>query len=58
MSLDAFGNGTDHCLEFSKKIADVIFDIKIVMGSLGILLSHSAIVLVTVSKKFVYRLVM
>ena len=61
MSLDAFGNGTDHCLEFSKKIADVIFDIKIVMGSLGILLSLSAIVLVTVSKiykQFVYRLVM
>ena len=61
VSLNAFGNGTEHCLEFSKKIADVIFDLKIALGSLGILLSLFAIVLITLSriyKQFVYRLVM
>jgi hypothetical protein len=65
MSLNVFGNGSEpehvHCLEFSKKIADVIFDLKMALGSLGTLLSLFAIVLVAASriyKQFVYRLVM
>ena len=61
MFLNAFGNRTEHCLEFSKTIADVVFDLKVVLGSLGILLSLFAIVLIALSriyKQFVYRLVM
>ena len=58
MSLNNFGNrsGTEYCLEFSKKIANVIFDLTIALGSLGILLSLVA--LSRIYKQFVYRLVM
>ena len=61
MSLHSFGDGTRNCLEFSREIADVIFDIKVVLGSIGVLLSLFAIVLIGLSKiykQFVYRLVM
>ena len=49
------------CFEFPKEEADVIFHIKVVLGSIGILLSiftTGLIVLLKLYKKFVYRLVM
>ena len=63
MSLHAFSNGSEieHCLEFSKKIANIIFDLKIALGSLGTLLCLFVIILVAASriyKQFVYRLVL
>lgn len=61
VSSNAVYNGTEHCLEFSKRIADVIFDLKIALDSLGVVLSFFAILLVAISrihKQFVYRLVM
>ena len=54
-------NETGYYFEFSKEIADVIFDIKVAMCSIGILLSLFAtglIILFKFYKKFVYRLVM
>ena len=57
----SFDNETGQCFNFSKEIADDIFDIKVVLGSFGILLSLFAtglIVLFKFYKKFVYRLVM
>ncbi len=38
-------NNGEYCLEFSKKIADVVFDLAIALGTLGILLSLFAIML-------------
>ena len=63
MSLHASSNESEieHCLEFSKKIANVIFDLKIALGSLGTLLCLFVIILVAASgiyKQFVYRLVL
>ena len=61
MDLDTFGNKTENCFKFSKNIADVVYDLKVVMCSIGILLSLFAIVLIGLSKiykQFVYRLVM
>ena len=54
-------NTTNHCLEFSKKIADDIFIIKICFGSVGVLISLFVFLLILVTKvykTFVYRLVM
>ena len=50
-----------YCFEFSKEKADAIFDIKVVLGSFGVLLSLFAITLIILLKfykMFVYRLVM
>ena len=62
MDLDTFGNKTENCFKFSKNIADVVYyDLKVVLCSIGILLSLFAIVLIGLSKiykQFVYRLVM
>ena len=57
----SFDNETGQCFNFSKEIADDIFDIKVVLGSFGILLSLftiSLIMLFKFYKKFVYHLVM
>ena len=54
-------NYSDHCLEFSKKVADDIFIIKVVLGSLGMLVSLFVFLLIgatKIYKQFVYRLVM
>ena len=64
MSLDYFSNETissDHCLKFSKSIADVILYLKVILGSSGVLLSLCPVVLIGLSriyKQFVYRLVL
>ena len=50
-----------NCFKFSKEIAHAIFDIKVILSSVGILLSLFAtglIVWLKFYKKFVYRLVM
>lgn len=57
-SSDCFDNET---AVFLKKVANAIFDIKVILSSFGILLSLLAIgliVLLKFYKKFVYRLVM
>ena len=55
-------NETENCApKFSKEIADAVFDIKVILGSFGILLSLFALGLIGLLKfykKFVYRLVM
>ena len=59
-SIDVYANGTDQCTEFSKKVANDIFIIKVVFGSLGALMSLMVIILIgatKIYKQFVYRLV-
>ena len=59
-SIDVYANGTDLCTEFSKKVANDIFIIKVVFGSLGALMSLMVIILIgatKIYKQFVYRLV-
>ena len=64
MSLDYYSNETvvsDHCLKFSKSIANVILYLKVILGSSGVLLSLCPIALTGLSrihKQFVYRLVL
>ena len=64
MSLDPFTNdsaSSDHCLKFSKSIANVVLYLKVTLGSTGILLSFCPIAIIGLSKiykTFVYRLVM
>ena len=58
--LSANNSDSEHCLEFSKDVADTIFILKVVLGSFGILVSLLVILLIGVMKsykQFVYRLV-
>ena len=61
-SIDVYANnsGADQCTEFSKKVANDIFIIKVFFGSFGLLVSLIVIILIgttKIYKQFVYRLV-
>ena len=64
MSLDYLSNETvasDHCLKFSKSVANVVLYLKVILGSSGVLLSVCPIALIGLSriyKRFVHQLVM
>ena len=56
-----YNDSDEHCLEFSRQIAKAIFDVKVCLDSVGILVSLLVIIFIWRSrnyKKFVYRLVM
>ena len=61
MMTDSFDETWGHCFNFSKEVAEAIFDIKVTLSSIDILLSLFAIGLIVrlkFYKKFVYHLVM